>query len=397
MLLEEILNLELEDAEIAGDLAVYLEGNSTILESTARILRFNYERAKNDPRPRVMVLGRWLHPRTGNKIVVGINLNYLDEDEIHRLNRLLPRIMKPDTLKERWWTGYRLLRGIWLKAYRQYDERFIHSLDQADIEPSPEDYESPKQPGEPSDAEKTSPKAASAVNKLKSIEAQKQGKPPKEPKKRRSITRFAKDTIKKLSNFIRTKLSRNKQQLKAKQETEKAKIKKEPQKAIKAIDDIENIEKEHDVKQNVDDRLDTLGDKYDTIEGLRCLDTLIEATIKPKALRWRSPANYVFWHGVEKFTEYQPRLRGKVLDYANGTKLIAVYNISEDKMIVDLVETPQEILSAANWDWGNTIRITVDNGVHVDHNIADSKAIMKRIRRNQLWGVIQEAAADRQK
>lgn len=395
MLLEEILNLELEDAEIAEEVIRYSEDGPAISEATAKILRFNYERAKNDPRPRVMVLGRWMHPRTGNKMVVGINLNYLDESEIRRLNKLMPKIMKPATLKERWWVGYRLMRGVWLKAYRQYDERFIHGLDQADIKPAPEDYEAPKQPGEPSDAEKTSPAAADAVHKMKGIEAQKKGEPPKEPKKKRTITRFAKDTIKKLSNLIRTKLFKNKKQSTAKKEVggiERRKV--EPGKEVKGL---ENVEKKHDAEQEMDDRLDDLGDKYDTSESLaKHLDIIIEATVKPKALRWRSPHNYVFWHGLEKFTEYQPRLRGRVLDYASGTKLVAVYNIYEDKMIVDLVDAPQEILSAANWGWKDTIRIVVDDSVHIDHDITDSKSAMRKIRKNQLWGVIQEAAADRQ-
>jgi hypothetical protein len=112
MQLEELLNVTRDDAIIAERLFRYTETEDPLLEATARILRFNYERAKNDPRPRVLVLGRWQHPRTGNKIVVGINLNYLDEAEVEQLNRYLPQIMNPSSLKVRWWTGYGLLPQV---------------------------------------------------------------------------------------------------------------------------------------------------------------------------------------------------------------------------------------------------------------------------------------------
>jgi len=85
MHLEEILNVSRDDAIIAERVFRYTETEDPLLEATARILRFNYERAKNDPRPRVLVLGRWLHTATGNKLIVGINLNYLDEDEIEQI------------------------------------------------------------------------------------------------------------------------------------------------------------------------------------------------------------------------------------------------------------------------------------------------------------------------
>jgi len=379
MLLDQLLNMSRDSADIAGKVFHHAEIGDLLLEATAKVLRFNYERAKTDPKPRVLVLGRWLHPRTNNKLVAGLNLNYLNDEEANQLSHYLPQIMKPNSLKVRWWTGYGLLPQIWLKSYRQYDERFIHSMGQADIDPEPKDYETPKQPGEP---EKISPKAAAQIQKLKELEAQRLQQPPHEPKKR-EITRFTKDTIKRIYNLIKKRLFRNKKKEQAKKEIE----------PIEPKLDIEEPENEVEA-----DALKDIEDEYRASEGkMNGLDTLIEATVKDRNLTWNSTANYVYWHSPEKFTEYQPKLRGCVLDYAQGTKLIAIYDVIADKLIVDLADSPQILLAESGWDWNTTIRIVVDeNGLNIDYNVIGENVFSERVKKHDFWGVIQELAADLQ-
>jgi hypothetical protein len=386
MLLEQLLNVSRDDSAIAGKVFRHAEIGESITEATAKVLRFNYERAKTDPKPRVLVLGRWLHPKTSNKLVAGLNLNYLNDDETGQLNHYLPQIMKPNSLKVRWWTGYGLLPQIWLKAYRQYDERFIHSMGQADIEPAAKDYESPKQPGEPQDDEKMSPKAAAKIQKLKKLKAQQTEQPPHEPKKK-GLARLSKDTIKRLYALLKKKLFKNK-----KKELAKAEI--EPEVEPEIIEPEEGeVEPEEEEVQSLKD----IEDKHRANEDvLHNLDTLIEATVEDRKLTWHSKANYIHWHNPEKFTEYQPKLRGCVLDYAQGTKLIAIYDIVEDKLIIDLANSPQVLLAESGWDWDTTIRVIVDDtGLNVDYDMLVGEEIFaERVEKHNFWDVIQEVAAD---
>ncbi len=396
MHLEEILNVSRDDAIIAERVFKCTETEDPLLEATARILRFNYERAKNDPRPRVLVLGRWLHTQTGNKLIVGINLNYLDEDEVEQLNRYLPQIMNPSSLKVRWWTGYGLLPQIWSKAYRQYDERFVHGVGSANIDPEPKDFEKPKDPG---DVEELPPDVAAQVQKIKQKAAKVQEKPPHEPKKKRSIDRFSADTLMRIAKFIKSKLTRNKRKELAQKQADKIEAEPEiiePEIIEPELDDPETQEAEQELERAQEtQKLQDIEKEYKPKESfIRNLDTLIEATVEPKKLMWRSPANYIYWHNPEKFAEYQPRLRGRVLDYAHGTKLIAAYNIIEDKLIIDLVESPHDILISAGWDWYSTIRMTADNGeLLMEHDIPIGESVfIERAKNHDCWGILQEAA-----
>ena len=391
MLLERLLNVGHDDAIIANRLFRYSENEDyeMILEATAKVLRFNYERAKNDPRPRALVLGRWLHPRTGNKLVAAINLNYLDQEELNQLNTYLPQIMKPDSLKIRWWTGYSLLSGIWLKAYRQYDERFIHGVGSADILPATQDYKTSEQPGEP----EVAPDVSSQIEKLRELEAQQQEEPPQEPKKKKSLVRLTGDTLKRIASLIKNKLFKNRKKEQAKQRVDTTKdIEKEHDvETDREVEDLDQIEREQSDEEAKEMEQAEDENKQESFKSK--LDAIIEASIKPKVLTWRSYNNYIFWHTPEKFLEYQPRLRGRVIDYASGTKLIAIYNIAEDKLIIDLTNLPVEVLVEAGWDWDNTIRITIDDELLVEYDTPISKTIFEeQVKKHEFWGVIQEVA-----
>jgi len=172
-----------------------------LLEASPRVIRFTYERAKHDPHPRLFVLGRWRHPN-GNILLLGINLNYLNEDELRALAKHAKAITKPNNPKDRWWTGFTLLPEIWLKAYRQYDERFIHDAHIADFPPEIKDYEEPVEPGEHlSDAE--------LVRRvLRAYEAYKTRKPPRTADDR--VARLSRDTLTRVANLIKSQLASGK-------------------------------------------------------------------------------------------------------------------------------------------------------------------------------------------
>ena len=80
--------------------------NTTILEDgEGPRWKFNYDNWQNDPKPDILLLGAYRHPTTGNNLVGGINLNYLDTKTRDKLARNLPKIMEPNNLKRRYWAG----------------------------------------------------------------------------------------------------------------------------------------------------------------------------------------------------------------------------------------------------------------------------------------------------
>ena len=411
MIIGELLNLGYDDALIAGKLLRFNENYDLIFEATAKVLRFNYERAKNDPRPRVFVLGRWRHPQTGNNLVAGINLNYLSDDELQQLYSHMGQIMKPSRLKNRWWLGYGLLPHIWLKAYRQYDERFIHSVRDADIPPEPEDYEEPKEPGEPQDKEAMPPDEAAALQKLRELEAQRKGESPQEPKKRKSLLRLGKDTLKRIAHAIRNKLFRNrkKEQVKQKQaDMQRAEKEKElhKKKTEKEIADLEREKrlghtryskelKRTDDEDEADEvrRLKELEDEHRSESRMEHIDAIIESTVEDRRIIWRSKRNYAYWHRPDRFVQYQPQLRGSILDYSHGTQLIAIYNIVENKLVIDLTDGPANIIAQSGWNWDDAIILTADAGkVKTEHTSETAGMALQELRKHAIWGLLQEAS-----
>ena len=102
--------------------------SGVMLEGYGRKYDFNYDNYQVDPRPSVLILGHWRHPRTRNQLVAGVNLNYLTDVEIEQLRRTLPQILKSRNLKDRYWAGRQLLPSVFNDNYRTYDKKFVHAV-----------------------------------------------------------------------------------------------------------------------------------------------------------------------------------------------------------------------------------------------------------------------------
>lgn len=126
-------------------------------EGYGRRNKFDYQNANVDPSPDVWKLGTFIHPTTGNNLLAGINLNYLDNEQTERLKYYAPEILKDKNLKTRYWTGRKLLPDIFTDAYRTYDQQYIDSLEpdslkfnkQLSSEPGVEPIAPPEPPGAP--------------------------------------------------------------------------------------------------------------------------------------------------------------------------------------------------------------------------------------------------------
>jgi hypothetical protein len=98
--------------------------------------QFDYTgRKAYDPKPDILVLGAFKHPNTGNRLVGGINLNYLTSAENERLEKILPEIMRGRNLYERYNIGRLHDPLIFDTYYRTYNNDFISMIGKSKIYP----------------------------------------------------------------------------------------------------------------------------------------------------------------------------------------------------------------------------------------------------------------------
>ena len=96
-----------------------------LTEGYGRVYGFGYDKFKEDPRPKMLLLGKWRHPNTRNILLGGINLNYLSDDQVIELRKALPAILRNKNLKARFRQGKKLLPDIFGEAYRTYDRDWV--------------------------------------------------------------------------------------------------------------------------------------------------------------------------------------------------------------------------------------------------------------------------------
>lgn len=96
---------------------------------------FNYDSYKNDPSPDILVLGAYTHPSSGNNLIGGVNLNYLDKDARDDLARVLPRLMQGSNLYQRYHLGKQLLPRVFKNFYRTYKAQNIRGINQGVFNP----------------------------------------------------------------------------------------------------------------------------------------------------------------------------------------------------------------------------------------------------------------------
>lgn len=92
--------------------------------------KFDYSNFDNDPNPDILLLGAYRHPRTGNNLVGGINLHYLNTQQLNDLARALPKIMSGADLYNRYHIGRRLVPSVFRHSYRTYNSAYIHGVEQ---------------------------------------------------------------------------------------------------------------------------------------------------------------------------------------------------------------------------------------------------------------------------
>lgn len=114
--------LTLADCRLLSSLPVLLEAGE------GPKWDFDYANYKQDPHPSILVLGAYQHPNTGNNLVGGINLNYLNQQQRNDLARVLPKLMQQSNLYQRYHQGKKLLPGVFDNYYRTYNAAHIRGV-----------------------------------------------------------------------------------------------------------------------------------------------------------------------------------------------------------------------------------------------------------------------------
>ena len=130
--------------------------------------QFDYDGKKTyDPRPDVLVLGAYVHPSTGNRLVGGININYMTTGELDRLEELLPKLVRGRNLYERYNIGRSLNPLIFTTYYRTYNADNINMVGKGKIYPQYGEFkEQPDQKVEFDPVEAPPPQEADDINDL---------------------------------------------------------------------------------------------------------------------------------------------------------------------------------------------------------------------------------------
>jgi hypothetical protein len=387
----------IEACRISDDMRILLEGYG-------RVQNFNYDTYKVDPRPKVLLLGRWKHPSTKNKLACGINLNYLKDYEIVALQKALPEILKNRNLKMRYHAGKKLMdpkntigpnanaaqkmaavkRGnVFVKYYRTYDENSIHA-----VTPDTLKFMVDKQAATAAHATTAKPtraagistaldksqdiktartaaardkvddvaaaKAAKDHEKTQKQAAQELGKMDHKPDDEQSVTDKAAKIKKKLDSVERKKQEKIDQQ-KEKDHDETAKD---------GVEFLHGVEKEHEVPPPDED--DEPIDAGIEIENrLVDLDVILEQLNISPPISWDNRQEYLKWHTFENFFKTHPSTGRPVVESATGSRFLALYDIIDNKLIIDMADSYAEMLYESGLDYDHTLCISYD-GKSVD-------------------------------
>lgn len=118
-----------------------------ICEGYGRSYDISYSNANVDPRPNVLALGRWVNHK-GTKLLCGVNLNYLSDDQVLDLQKNLQNILKDRNLKRRVRRLRSVLPQIFDRAYRTYNQDHVRIIAPGTLkffrEPKPQDLTDPK-------------------------------------------------------------------------------------------------------------------------------------------------------------------------------------------------------------------------------------------------------------
>jgi len=318
-------------------------------EKTYPRSRFGYSQYDTDPRPDVLLLGDWKHPTTGNDLKAGINLHYLSQQQLNRLRKALPDIFRRRNLR----TRYRYIKSKMpdvAQFYRTYNTDYIFSWQPDELESyiagkrkTPKKVDDKAK--EKADTKKLADKAVSGIPEPDDKEDEVADTGRDAWAVRRQLynpdtgrrNRPERPSVSDVGQSRRDKHNRYRSQRRRLRNLERQheieRLKAQLDKEIDEPDEIEEPETEWPSQAE-------LGDVY---EGK-------DYYYSPRVgFIWASPKSYIKYHGPDIF---KPVSEGRTL---------AVYNAETGEVIIDTAPSHFHMLTEANWDVNDTVRLEIVN------------------------------------
>lgn len=323
--------------------------NQTILEGGySRTYEFDYPRYRVDPRPHVMVLGHWRHPNTRNKLLGGINLHYLDNNEINQLRKELQPILQRKGLKARYRYGLRVMPMVFGNYYRTYRSDEIHSVDPGTLRYWHPDADARRQAKERRRQERERLAAAKIKKDAETAGAAADAHAISHDHELDDdqLRGASKDDWRR-KEMVQRQLGHNPL---IDQDEDEDEIEQE----IKLAEiEAEKLEDEREL-----DEIDELDEGYSYNKDLGFI--------------WDSPEVYRKLHTPHNYSAYRPRLYGSIADFRRK-KTNALIHVESGEIIVDGCDH-LELLQESGWDYHNTIRLEYNDGEVVAHHEDDVNA-----------------------
>jgi hypothetical protein len=346
---------------------------SRVLCEAYPVVHTKYQAYDTDPRPNILVLGRWKNENTKNNLLAGLNLNYMSSDQLKQLRKRMKDIFSKKSLKNRYWRVKRYLPDI-AEYYRTYDEKYVHGIERGDFD----DYLSGATVGgkDVKDMDKEKAKETDDQRDLeRSID-----EPEKEPEdqddaleldrkawelgRQMHDPRTDKPTSPERSKTVdiqREKQKRRRRQRREKQDLERRAEVQRLAKQLREPPPEDEVEAEWPSQSSVDD--------------------VYESTYYSPDIGfvWDSTEDYVRHHSPQEFIAEREGI-GSILEASRGRRILAAYDTIGDRLVVDLGNDHNTMLHEAGWGYTQAILFESDGTeVVIKHELCSEDDLNKAI------------------
>ena len=346
-----------------ADARVYLKA---ISEGWGDTFKFKYPNYNSDPRPNILALGQYKHPTSGNDLIAGINLNYLDKPQIQQLRQAMPRFLRFKNLRQRYWAGRKLLPDLFASAYRTYNKDLVQAITPDKLQT----FEKPKQPDRQADIDRQTElvKATQMLQKqqdqVTAHAKQHQHVEPDLPTQQdtdQEIQALQQQTAQQRQPI---QPQPQKQQQNQPIATDNEPIAEPPAQANKIPQKTRKmaktpLEKELEQEKNLPiepEPEETLEGTPDNEQLKKEQELAKECRVMPFGVVWPNKQSYIKWHDPAMVGTVIRQLNETVLNSARGPVLM-VKNNRTGQVVVDRAQDHAQLIADAGWSYKDVTRI----------------------------------------
>lgn len=330
--------------------------------------KFKYINYQADPKPDVLILGTWYNKNSKNELLAGINLNYLSDAQIIKLQQSLKKIYGHRTLRSRYRAIKRLLPDV-AKYYRTYNQKYIRAITSSEMTSYKRD-----EPIDRNEPDRNYDKTAWTVKKRVD---KAQDKLDKKQDKVQPLAKTLNAKEKEDKEIIDKELAKRIEQEKEQyvELTKKANI----ERAVNAMDknsyELDNInddeiEKDLDEPEDNIDELDRDPYEYDEITDVDDVDDEVKTEevtqyyLPHFGYVWPSKTSYITHHTMPLFDNLRK----------SGNRFKVIINVKNDAILIDDADSFEHMLVESGWDYKHVITIDCNDNYCVSYECCDEVA-----------------------